>query len=164
MSRDASTPRPVGAHSEYVTRLGSSPNENRPRKAEPSLPSGAGNEIRTHDFNLGNIRLALNTIREIQQHQPHSVPWRCVPSRGVPWKVEGSVEDLGRRQALRNPSVDFIEDDQVDLRTSTTQGGARRGQSKAEVHGVKGNVMQSTAGSIGSTLMASTEATPGLHA
>jgi hypothetical protein len=51
--------------------------------------SGAGNEIRTHDFNLGNIRLAPNTIREIQQHQPHSVPWRCVPSRGVPWKVEG---------------------------------------------------------------------------
>jgi hypothetical protein len=50
---------------------------------------GAGNEIRTHDFNLGNIFLAPNTIREIQQHQPYSVPWRCVPSRGVPWKVEG---------------------------------------------------------------------------
>jgi hypothetical protein len=65
------------------------PNEKRPRKAEPSSPFGAGNEIRTHDFNLGNIRLAHDTIREIQQHQRHSVPWRCVPSRGVPWKVEG---------------------------------------------------------------------------
>ena len=45
------------------------------------------------DFNLGNILLAPNTIREIQQHQPHSVPWRCVPSRGVPCNVEGWVED-----------------------------------------------------------------------
>ncbi len=71
---------------------GQAHNEKRPRKAEPQSPFGAGNEIRTHDFNLGNIRLAPNTIREIQQHQPHSVPWRCVPSRGVPWKVEGWVE------------------------------------------------------------------------
>jgi hypothetical protein len=59
-------------------------------KADPERPaSGAGNEIRTHDFNLGNILLAQKTIREMQQHQPHRVPWRCVPSRGVPWKVEG---------------------------------------------------------------------------
>ena len=62
-------------------------------KADRKRPAfGAGNEIRTHDFNLGNIRLAPNTIREIQQHQPQSVPWRCVPSRGVLWKVEGRVE------------------------------------------------------------------------
>ena len=64
-------------------------NEKRPRKAEPQSPFGAGNEIRTHDFNLGNIPLASNTIREIQQHQPPRVPWRCVPSPGVPWQVEG---------------------------------------------------------------------------
>jgi len=51
--------------------------------------TGRGDWIRTHDFNLGNIRLAPNTIREIQQHQPHRVPWRCLPSRGVLWKVEG---------------------------------------------------------------------------
>ena len=55
---------------------------------------GAGNEIRTHDRNLGNIRLAHDTSREIQQHQPQRVPWRCVPSPGVPWKVEGWVEGL----------------------------------------------------------------------
>jgi hypothetical protein len=66
---------------------GQAHNEKWPRKTEPSSPFGAGNEIRTHDFNLGNIRLAPNTIPEIQQHQPHRVPWRCVPSRGVPWKV-----------------------------------------------------------------------------
>jgi len=51
--------------------------------------SGAGNGIRTHDFNLGNPFGALNTIREIQRHQPHRVPGRCVPSRGVLWNVEG---------------------------------------------------------------------------
>ena len=39
-------------------------NEKRPRKAEPSSPfwspverGGAGNEIRTHDFNLGKVAL-----------------------------------------------------------------------------------------------------------
>jgi hypothetical protein len=46
----------------------------------------------TRDFNLGNASLASNTIREIQQHQPQHVPWRCVPCRGVPCKVEGWVE------------------------------------------------------------------------
>ena len=70
-------------------------NETRPRKTEPRAPDGAGDGFRTHDFNLGNILLAQNTIREIQQHQPHRVPWRCVPSRGVLRKVEGWVEDLG---------------------------------------------------------------------
>jgi hypothetical protein len=34
------------------------PNEKRPRKAEPSSPFGAGNEIRTHDFNLGKVELS----------------------------------------------------------------------------------------------------------
>ena len=78
------------------------------RKADPERPaSGAGNEIRTHDFNLGNIRLAPNTIREIQQYQLQRVLWRCVPSRGVPWKVEGWVEDSGWDQVLRKPSVDW---------------------------------------------------------
>ena len=55
----------------------------------------AGEAEYTHDFNLGKPSLASNTIREIQQHQPQRVPWRCVPSRGVPWKVEGWVEDEG---------------------------------------------------------------------
>ena len=59
----------------------------------------------THDFNLGNIPLAQNTIREIQQHQPHSVPWRCVPSRGVPWKVEGWVE--GPKAEVFNADANF---------------------------------------------------------
>ena len=31
--------------------------EKRPCKAEPSSPDGAGNEIRTHDFNLGKVAL-----------------------------------------------------------------------------------------------------------
>ena len=68
-------------------------NEKRPRKTEPSSPNGAGNEIRTHDFNLGNTLLAPNTIREVQQHQPHSVP--CAACRPVvspgKWKVEWKV-------------------------------------------------------------------------
>ena len=32
-------------------------NEKRPRNTEPSSPDGAGNEIRTHDFNLGKVAL-----------------------------------------------------------------------------------------------------------
>jgi hypothetical protein len=32
-------------------------NEKRPRKAEPQSPNGAGNGIRTHDFNLGKVAL-----------------------------------------------------------------------------------------------------------
>ena len=73
-------------------------NEKRPRNAEPSSPFGAGNEIRTHDFNLGNPCRGLNTIREIQQHQPQvsrGVACRPDMSRGVPRKVEDLVEDLG---------------------------------------------------------------------
>jgi hypothetical protein len=73
---------------------------------------GAGNEIRTHDFNLGNVRLAHDTIRETQQDQPHSVPWRCVPSRGVPWcpvesgRLSGSfrpIEKLSFAQVHADP-------------------------------------------------------------
>lgn len=30
----------------------------------------------TQDFKLGDIHLAHDTLREIQQHQPHGVPWR----------------------------------------------------------------------------------------
>ena len=66
----------------------------------------AGEAEYTHDFNLGNIRLAHDTIREVQQHQPQRVPWRCVPSPGVLPKVEGWVEDLAWRQELLKPSVD----------------------------------------------------------
>ena len=65
----------------------------------------AGEAEYTHDFNLGNIRLAHDTIREIQQHQPQRVPWRCVPSRGVPCKAEGWVEDLSWRRAELEPSI-----------------------------------------------------------
>jgi len=54
----------------------------------------AGEAEYAHDFDLGNTRSPLNMIREIQQHQPQRVPWRCVPSPGVPWKVEGWVEGL----------------------------------------------------------------------
>jgi hypothetical protein len=35
------------------TKIRPRPNEKRPRETEPSSPDGAGNEIRTHDFNLG---------------------------------------------------------------------------------------------------------------
>jgi hypothetical protein len=40
--------------SRYRTESGLTQNEKRPRKAEPSSPFGAGTEIQTHDFNLGN--------------------------------------------------------------------------------------------------------------
>ena len=93
-------------------------NVKRPRKAEPQSPFGAGNEIRTHDFNLGNIRLALNTIPEIQQHQPRRVPWGCVPSRGVPCKVEGWVEG---RWSHRTP---FFVSEEVGMRTRAAQLGS----------------------------------------
>ncbi|MGB8331948.1 MAG: hypothetical protein WCE62_17615, partial [Polyangiales bacterium] len=69
-----------------------------------AIATGAGNEIRAPDFNLGNASLASNTIREIQRHQPHRVPWRCAPSRGVPWKVEGWVE--GRLDWTMQPGLD----------------------------------------------------------
>ena len=85
-------------------RRRSTPNEKRPRNAEPSSSDGAGNEIRTHDFNLGNISLAPNTIREIQEHQAHRVPWRCVPSRGkwkVEWKKPGCEIRRGDRVRIR---------------------------------------------------------------
>jgi len=106
------------------------------RKTDRRRPAfRAGNEIRTHDFNLGNIRLASNTIRETQQHQRQSVPWRCVPSRGVPCKVEGWGEDLGWRQALLKPSVDFVENEQVDITSSTTQFGSPNGPNGLRGHG-----------------------------
>ena len=44
-------------------------NEKRPRKTEPSSPVGAGNEIRAHDFNLGNVRLAPTAVQGCLEHQ-----------------------------------------------------------------------------------------------
>jgi len=39
-----------------------------------------------------SLKHARIPYEQFQQHQPHRVPWRCVPSRGVPSKVEGWVE------------------------------------------------------------------------
>jgi hypothetical protein len=61
---------------------GQAHNEKWPRKTEPSSPFGAGNEIRTHDFNLGNIRLAPN----INHNVSRGVACRPEVSRGK-WKV-----------------------------------------------------------------------------
>jgi hypothetical protein len=111
----------ISAPRDYVAQPSSAPQQKTAPQSgaviaiwSPVERGGAGNEIRTHDFNLGNIRLAPNTIREIQQYQPQRVPWRCVPSRGVPWKVEGWVEDLRWRHALLKPAVELIQDEQVE--------------------------------------------------
>ena len=76
----------------------------------------------THDFNLGNILLAHDTIQEIQQHQPHSVPWRGLPSRGSAADVAGQQRNnllgdriifqlrrVGTREAEKN-AVECVDD------------------------------------------------------